>query len=544
MSALEPQEERSIDPTAPAGHTAPIGMLAEARAGWPQGEPPGSADNALDEPSAAPFAPPDGASSGMDGASGTTDSTDSWAFVTFMALIGAVVVAVNFWAPIKQFLLTWGWLVGLVLATVVLVLLLPIGRRWLARLSPATQAALLSFVGVPLVLTGVGSVVMLPDPYRVTVLRCVFLLVVCSLPAVMWYLFIATRKASLLNDFLSSLFRLGLLDRAANESETSRERRIHSYLQRFEATYGDLPPEMYQAAIEDRLATYKKSDLAGASATSSASAPVLMATVLIALGWFVTLPPTGVPGSDWVGALTPSASPVSMAFLGAYFFSLQFIFRRSVQRDLRGSAYAAVAIRIVVSVIGICVLVTIDDVFGFSPAGLLLAGFVLGVFPRVLWQILDSVFRRMVGRFALPSMRSDLPISDLDGLTVWHEARLEEEDVENLPNMARSTSSRSCSTRASRGSGSSTGSTRPSCSPSSDPRSRGGARPRRTASDVRCATWACGRARRSWRFTRTGRAALPCSTGHSDVPARAVGSLSPSPRTPTCTWSRPGTAGP
>jgi hypothetical protein len=34
-------------------------------------------------------------------------------------------------------------------------------------------------------------------------------------------------------------------------------------------------------------------------------------------------------------------------------------------------------------------------------------------------------------------MMSQLPVSDLDGLTVWHEARLEEEeDIENIPNMA------------------------------------------------------------------------------------------------------------
>jgi hypothetical protein len=33
-------------------------------------------------------------------------------------------------------------------------------------------------------------------------------------------------------------------------------------------------------------------------------------------------------------------------------------------------------------------------------------------------------------------MESDLPLSDLDGLTVWHEARLAEEDIENIPNMA------------------------------------------------------------------------------------------------------------
>ena len=33
-------------------------------------------------------------------------------------------------------------------------------------------------------------------------------------------------------------------------------------------------------------------------------------------------------------------------------------------------------------------------------------------------------------------MESGLPLSQLDGLTVWHEARLEEEDIENIPNMA------------------------------------------------------------------------------------------------------------
>ncbi len=33
-------------------------------------------------------------------------------------------------------------------------------------------------------------------------------------------------------------------------------------------------------------------------------------------------------------------------------------------------------------------------------------------------------------------MQSALSLDMLDGLTVWHEARLEEEDVENVPNMA------------------------------------------------------------------------------------------------------------
>jgi hypothetical protein len=55
----------------------------------------------------------------------------------------------------------------------------------------------------------------------------------------------------------------------------------------------------------------------------------------------------------------------------------------------------------------------------------------------VVWQFVQSAFKRITGAgFFLPSLRSQLPISDLDGLTVWHEARLEEEGIENIPNMA------------------------------------------------------------------------------------------------------------
>jgi hypothetical protein len=36
----------------------------------------------------------------------------------------------------------------------------------------------------------------------------------------------------------------------------------------------------------------------------------------------------------------------------------------------------------------------------------------------------------------VPSLRTESPLTDLDGLTVWHETRLEEEDIENVPNMA------------------------------------------------------------------------------------------------------------
>jgi hypothetical protein len=132
-----------------------------------------------------------------------------------------------------------------------------------------------------------------------------------------------------------------------------------------------------------------------------------------------------------VQALTPSGAPVQLAFLGAYFFSLQMLFRRYVMEDLGGSAYVAVSIRIILAVIGIWTLKAVYDV---NEHMLLLTAFVFGVFPRVVWQVVEQIFKRAAGG-ALPSMVSKSPISDLDGLTVWHQVRLEEEDIENIPNM-------------------------------------------------------------------------------------------------------------
>jgi len=61
--------------------------------------------------------------------------------------------------------------------------------------------------------------------------------------------------------------------------------------------------------------------------------------------------------------------------------------------------------------------------------------FVIGVFPVVAWQVISGAASKVFD-VVLPSLQSQLPLNHLDGLTVWHEARLEEEDVENVQNMA------------------------------------------------------------------------------------------------------------
>ena len=69
---------------------------------------------------------------------------------------------------------------------------------------------------------------------------------------------------------------------------------------------------------------------------------------------------------------------------------------------------------LVLAVICIWTLIAIADV---EPKYLLVAGFVFGVFPRVIWQVVSSTFKKL-GGIVVPSMVSQLPVSDLDGLTV------------------------------------------------------------------------------------------------------------------------------
>ncbi|HEV3470994.1 MAG TPA: hypothetical protein VG148_16845, partial [Pyrinomonadaceae bacterium] len=149
----------------------------------------------------------------------------------------------------------------------------------------------------------------------------------------------------------------------------------------------------------------------------------------------------------WLAVFSPVRSSVRFAFIGAYFFALQLLFRRYVRRDLRASAYVAVSLRIILAMLGIWVIGAVLEMvppdWGVGDRDspqfvntLLVMGFVVGVFPRVVWQVVQAGLKKRLGGWIAPNMETQLPISDLDGLTVWHEARFEEEDIENVPNMA------------------------------------------------------------------------------------------------------------
>jgi hypothetical protein len=369
----------------------------------------------------------------------------------------------------NAFLRNYWWTVLCLAAAGALVLMVPAMKAQFAVLTLEARTAIIVFAVLPAIVLLFAGVVLLQAPDRVVAMRGVFLAVVVLLPGTMYYLFIVTRKDSLLNEYITILDRLGLTtaDRLKLNCEQTAtgsyelllgpRLRIETYLQRFEAAYGPIGVDNREEYItmlvrgfdpaglrRDRPLTRRQVGFTEVFNFATA-VPVIVATALIALGWLMILPPIPVkesPGADGlINSLNPAAGPVGFAFLGAYFFALQALFRRYLRRDLRAGAYVSISIRVVLAVVGTWVAVQCAKVLPASVPStedtLIVVGFALGVFPQVAWQFVRKVMSKITfADVALPSLQSQLPLSDLDGLTVWHESRLEEEDIENVANMA------------------------------------------------------------------------------------------------------------
>jgi hypothetical protein len=497
-----------------------------------------------------------------------SSTSDAWlGFVIWGLIIGGLIVyKVD---PVRKFFVAKWWVLAIafVLLIAVIVLYAPLRRKIQSSIHTRAGTIILALAGIAIL---EGAISVFPSRYQILALRSTFLLIVCLFPVVLYYLFITTRKYSLLNEFITSLDRLGLLAESSRTQRTLTKAttpfgtdaiasnsglnlRILTYVQKFEAVYGSLDQNLVNELLDakDPGAVFAKPDWNRKATTGFISiftpettAPLVIATGLIALGWIIALPPwksvepsagttvitstgatpqTGAqpvaapspeggsaPSSaensnaslqtqsaqpapaqgaettgaatqqtastpatpkpepnaatkpketlavapngekeapvSWLNALYPDESPVYFAFLGSYFFGIQMLFRRYVVKDLRTGAYVAVSMRIILAVVGTWVLIPTARVLHLTSAGssdmhtdstLLVLGFVIGVFPPVIWQFLQAAFKKVSrAAYFLPSLSSELPLSGLDGLTVWHESRLEEEDIENIPNMA------------------------------------------------------------------------------------------------------------
>jgi hypothetical protein len=267
-------------------------------------------------------------------------------------------------------------------------------------------------------------------------LQWAFISVAAVVPALLFFLFDRVKLVTLRQTFEREMFRFD--PGVATLSDVR-------------ARYGPLMDEVYgreqaqDTGVEEVNPAGHLLESDGGRILPDRRAPVLVATLVITIGWIVAMlnPDVQAPldnAQQIVLLFEPQRSPVVFAFLGAYFFALNSILRSYVRSDLRPKSYAHITVRIVLAVIFAWVLEllfvgTVQATTGQET--LLVLAFVAGVLPETLLVRLQEVARHFVGRQAgLPALSERYPLTNLEGIDIYDRARLLDEGVGNIEGLA------------------------------------------------------------------------------------------------------------
>jgi hypothetical protein len=190
---------------------------------------------------------------------------------------------------------------------------------------------------------------------------------------------------------------------------------------------------LYGSMVEDITGT--SDTLRTPVAVFGKALPVLLCTVLLEIGWtytLITTPPNGPV--NLLSYFVPQYHVVCFAFIGAYFFAINMLFRRYARSDLAPKAYSHIIIRIVCSVMLVWVF---DVVFASKDTGwMLLGAFGIGVFPEAGFALLQDTLQKRIFSHHWPSLMEKHPITKLEGISLYDRVRLMEEGIESVEHLA------------------------------------------------------------------------------------------------------------
>jgi hypothetical protein len=184
--------------------------------------------------------------------------------------------------------------------------------------------------------------------------------------------------------------------------------------------------------------------LNSAYGSSSANSPfaillLIFSTAILVIGWVTAIAPYSQVPADATNLMdffNIRATPFTLGILGAYFFSINMIFRRYVRADLTPKTYAYITVRLLITLVLVWAVSTLPDLFGdgsFVQSGILAVAFIIGIFPDTGLALIKSFVRKATGaRF----VDDTLPLTDLEGMNLYDQARLLEEGIENIENLA------------------------------------------------------------------------------------------------------------
>ena len=286
--------------------------------------------------------------------------------------------------------------------------------------------------------------VMFQPHSRIFLLKLVAIALFASMPGLLYVQFVRFKGHSLYDEFVINLFRLRI-DRYGNLPAPPRHT---SYYRLWRAEHDKLQnpgrDNLYRRKFEtiygERAVSTRElfADPNQRPARSDGFYPVVLLTALLCLGWVVVIQPELYHDFNLLGRLPFSGQPqlpfqaLQFGFVGAYWFILQDMTRRYFRQDLKTAAYVSASVRLIVVTITVATVALMP--LG-SPARLAVLAFFIGIFPQIGVQLLKAGLGKVLSG-SVPSLAARFPLGDLDGLTVWDQARLLEEGIEDMHALA------------------------------------------------------------------------------------------------------------
>jgi hypothetical protein len=282
-------------------------------------------------------------------------------------------------------------------------------------------------------------------------MQLLFIAAASMLPGLLYFQFDRERLGTIWEKFTRHIFRL-------DPSVTTEPALIAKYGFLMEEVFGRRQPTRRGRLLPGKLS------------------PIVVATLVIVLGWLLTLlnPEVGAVSDqgDLVSLFQPHQSAVTFAFLGAYVYALGALLRGYVRRDLRPKSYTDITVRIItVTALASLLQVLLPD---DAPA-LLVFAFATGLVPQTAFTLLREAIqsydaawsgdrpgkrgKRASNRAAKDEAAGDggpatrdgspdkrplhelddpLPLTDLEGIDLYDRARLASEGITNIEALAHS----------------------------------------------------------------------------------------------------------
>ena len=311
------------------------------------------------------------------------------------------------------------------------------GRVWLVR---QAAAALMNLIVVLVVAGAWVTCWLLPatpptPPWSVLALKLFAVWCLSFLPSWLYVRFLGQRAGALWDEYVLNLHRLGwdeprFLPRPPRTSVfyaewvadggrgEQQDRNI--YRQKFNAYYG--------RSVAD---TARQDDF---KVRLDALFPVFLFTAVLAVAW------TSILWNDrFLSGPDDVWDVLKFGFLGAYVFVAQQLLRRFFASDLRPSTYTSALVRIAVVILSVPVVNQVLEIWLAESPDLrrweAVAAFAIGFFPLVATQVVVRAASAPL-RVSSRPLDSDYPLSQLDGLNIWYEARLIEENIDDMQNLS------------------------------------------------------------------------------------------------------------